>query len=165
MTVDDAKRLDKRTCAPKMPGSVGAVSVAPAINPTAGVRFSTSNVIGTASSFIAAKAVYSAPGVMLIPQSMLPAGFDINHISVQREGRALSVLVKTANALVVLARLFPIFAPAAQRKRKRKKVELSEYDRTRNERPGFSTLPCARRSINLLRRLQAIRSAVRTRLL
>ncbi len=41
--------------------------------------------------------------MLLIPQAMLPAGFDISHVSAQREGRPLSVLAKTSDALVVYA--------------------------------------------------------------
>ncbi len=47
------------------------------------------------------KVLYSAPGVLLIPQASLPAGFDINHVAVQREGRTLVPLAVTADALVV----------------------------------------------------------------
>jgi hypothetical protein len=41
--------------------------------------------------------------VLLIPQSMLPAGFDIRHASLQREGRALTPLALTQDGLVVFA--------------------------------------------------------------
>jgi len=56
-----------------------------------------------ASSFMAAKVVYSAPGVMLIPQAMLPVGFSAGHVSILREGRALSALALTGDGLVVYA--------------------------------------------------------------
>lgn len=50
-----------------------------------------------------AKVVYDSPGVLLIPQSMLPAGFDAKHVSIQREGRALNALALTPAGLVVHA--------------------------------------------------------------
>jgi len=65
----------------------------------AGVRwFSNGNV---SSSYTAAKVVYSVPGVLAIPQSSLPPGFDIHHVAIQREGRTLSALAVTPDALLV----------------------------------------------------------------
>jgi len=41
---------------------------------------------------------YDKAGVLVIPQSSLPNGFDINHVAVQREGRALVPLALTPTA-------------------------------------------------------------------
>src|SRR5207249_1225624 len=56
-----------------------------------------------ASSFTANKIVYDKPGVMLIPQAMLSPGFDVNHVSIQREGRSLSALALVPGGLLVYA--------------------------------------------------------------
>jgi hypothetical protein len=47
----------------------------------------------------AAKLVYSKPGVILLPKSMLPAGMNINQLSIVREGRAQSALALTSAGL------------------------------------------------------------------
>jgi hypothetical protein len=68
----------------------------------AGARWFTSTA-SRAGSYSGAKVVYHAPGVMLIPQSMLPAGYNAEHLSITREGRALTALATTGNGLVVFA--------------------------------------------------------------
>ncbi|HLX62872.1 MAG TPA: C25 family cysteine peptidase [Planctomycetota bacterium] len=61
----------------------------------------------SASSFTGVKVLYDKPGVLLIPQAQLPGGagsgggFDINHVSIQREGRSLTPLALTADGLIV----------------------------------------------------------------
>ncbi len=83
-------------------GPVEAPRAAPQFAaPAVSARFFTSSNPGTARSYSAAKVVYSAPGVLKIPQAMLPAGFDIRHSVVQREGLTLVPLALTADALVV----------------------------------------------------------------
>jgi len=71
------------------------------INSAAAARWFSAKTPSTVSSYTAAKIVYSTPGVLLIPQSMLPAGFDANHVAIQREGRALTALAKTSAGLLV----------------------------------------------------------------
>ncbi|HLX60660.1 MAG TPA: C25 family cysteine peptidase [Planctomycetota bacterium] len=85
----------------------GAASSQPALDAHAG---DASYAVGarwfTASSakspsFTSAKVLYSASGVMRIPQSALPAGFNINRLSIQREGVSLPALAVTSDALIV----------------------------------------------------------------
>ncbi len=49
----------------------------------------------------AAKVTYDKAGLLRIPQAMLPAGFDINHISIEREGRPMQALALLPDALLV----------------------------------------------------------------
>ncbi len=58
--------------------------------------------LGTAA-YTAAKVVYVAPGILLIPQSALPAGFDINHVTLQREGRSITALAVTPEGILIYA--------------------------------------------------------------
>ncbi len=78
-------------------------STAAAAQLTVAARFFTSANSSAATSYVAAKVLYSNPGVLLIPQSTLPAGFDINHVSLQREGRSLTPLALTPAGLLVYA--------------------------------------------------------------
>ena len=55
------------------------------------------------NTFTAAKVKYVAPGVLAIPQSSLPPSFDIQHASIQREGRAVPILALRNNTLFVYA--------------------------------------------------------------
>ncbi len=70
---------------------------------TAGVRWFAAGSVGGASNYLAAKAVYSDAGVLLIQQQDLPAGFDIDHVVLQREGRPVTALAQTPAGLVVYA--------------------------------------------------------------
>ncbi|HLX63332.1 MAG TPA: C25 family cysteine peptidase [Planctomycetota bacterium] len=54
-------------------------------------------------SFTGVKVVYDAPGVLLIPRASLPAGFDANHVAIQREGAAINALALTSNGIVIYA--------------------------------------------------------------
>ncbi len=81
---------------------VAAPSAVPAITAPASARWF-SSVPTASSNFTAAKVVYSQAGVMLIPQSMLPPGFDIGHASIQREGCSVPVLAQTPAGLLVYA--------------------------------------------------------------
>ncbi len=54
-----------------------------------------------AGGFTGMKVSYSQPGVLKIPAAMLPNGFDVEHLSLQREGRSLNALSVTADGLVV----------------------------------------------------------------
>ncbi|HLX60329.1 MAG TPA: autotransporter-associated beta strand repeat-containing protein [Planctomycetota bacterium] len=77
-----------------------APTPAPASNLSAGVRwFSSAPARG--GSFAGVKVVYDTPGVLLIPSSALPAGFDAGHVSIQREGRALNALALSPSGLIV----------------------------------------------------------------
>ncbi|MEI6235299.1 MAG: C25 family cysteine peptidase [Planctomycetota bacterium] len=73
----------------------------PAMNPVASVRWFTGGSINASSSFTAAKVQYSQAGVLLIPQNVMPVGFDIAHVAIQREGRSLTALVRTPAGLLV----------------------------------------------------------------
>ncbi len=73
-----------------------------ALNPSVAARWF-SGASTAASSFTAAKVLYSTPGVLLIPTAMIPAGFDVGHVSIQREGVALTALARTPAGLVVYA--------------------------------------------------------------
>ncbi|HLX60677.1 MAG TPA: C25 family cysteine peptidase [Planctomycetota bacterium] len=55
------------------------------------------------ASYTGAKVVYNAPGVLLIPQAMLPAGFNAKHLSIVREGVSMTALAVTSDGLVVFA--------------------------------------------------------------
>ncbi len=96
-----------------MPGTVRAldrsftasgagVSQSPAATPSlaVGARWFTS-AVSTSPSYVAAKVEYDTAGVLRIPQSSLPAGFDIHHTTIMREGRALTALAVTQDALIV----------------------------------------------------------------
>ncbi len=70
------------------------IAAASTSSPVVGARWFSANV-SSASNYSAAKIAYGAPGVMLIPQTMMPAGFDIGHVSMQREGRGFQALALT----------------------------------------------------------------------
>src|SRR5439155_12611541 len=59
-----------------------------------------------AGSFTGAKVVYDAPGVLRIPQSMLPVGFNAKHCSITREGRTLNALALSGDDLIVYGQGF-----------------------------------------------------------
>ncbi|HLX64696.1 MAG TPA: C25 family cysteine peptidase [Planctomycetota bacterium] len=82
-------------------GNRSLANTPPAINSAAAARWFSAKTPVAGSSFTAAKIVYNTPGVLLIPQAMLPAGFDMNHVAIQRDGRALTALAKTPAGLVV----------------------------------------------------------------
>lgn len=75
------------------------------INPVhpASIRWFSNANASTSASFSATKITYDKSGVLLIPQSALGAGFDINHLSIQREGRQISALAVLPNGLLVYA--------------------------------------------------------------
>ncbi len=73
-------------------------SVAPA---SASARWFSAASPSTATSFNANKVIYNNSGVLKIPQSMLSAGFDLRHVSLQREGRSVTALALTPDGLVV----------------------------------------------------------------
>ncbi len=83
---------------------INEIAAAPsvAVHPQAGARFFTNSTAASASS-VSAKVVYGASGVLLIKQTDLPAGFDIDHVSIQREGRAVTPLALTDAGLLVYA--------------------------------------------------------------
>ncbi len=89
-------------CTTVVARSTKAISIQPKTMPlAASARWFTSSDVASPSTFTGAKIIYDAPGVLLIPQAALPAGFDIDHASVQREGRSLVPLAVTPDALVV----------------------------------------------------------------
>lgn len=51
--------------------------------------------------FTGAKIVYKGSGVIKVPESSLPPGFKIGAVKIQREGRALSALANTGDALIL----------------------------------------------------------------
>ncbi len=55
----------------------------------------------SAGSQIAAKVVYASSGVLLVPNTMLPAGFNVNKLRIQREGITLTALAVTPNGLLL----------------------------------------------------------------
>ncbi|HLX61951.1 MAG TPA: autotransporter-associated beta strand repeat-containing protein, partial [Planctomycetota bacterium] len=69
--------------------------------PQIAARWFSAKTTSAGSSYTAAKVTYSTPGVLLITQSMLPTGFDMNRVAIQREGRALTALAKTSAGLIV----------------------------------------------------------------
>src|SRR5262249_43640099 len=74
----------------------------PAMPRSAAVRwFSASSKSATSSTV--AKVLYKNPGVMLIPASSLPAGFDPAHVTLQREGRTLAALAVIPAGVIVYA--------------------------------------------------------------
>ncbi|HLX63306.1 MAG TPA: C25 family cysteine peptidase [Planctomycetota bacterium] len=74
----------------------------PSDNVAAAMRWFGGGAIG-AGNFTAAKVLYRAPGVMLIPRALLPAGFDAGHVGILREGRAMPALALTDDGLLVYA--------------------------------------------------------------
>ncbi|MEI6233066.1 MAG: C25 family cysteine peptidase [Planctomycetota bacterium] len=79
------------------------VSAAKVLLPAVSVRWFSSGRIDTSSNFTAAKVTYKDAGVMLIPQASMPAGFDLNQVSIQREGRNMNALAKVQGGLMVYA--------------------------------------------------------------
>ncbi len=69
----------------------------------AGARFFSSSSSSTTTSFVAAKVVYDTPGVLWIPQVLMPAGFNVQHCLVQREGITLVPLAVTPDGVLVFA--------------------------------------------------------------
>ncbi len=53
------------------------------------------------ASYSALKVTYREPGVLLIPRASFPAGFDPEHVVIQREGRTVSPLAVTPEGLLV----------------------------------------------------------------
>src|SRR5205085_11846158 len=68
---------------------------------TASARLFANSGLNQSSSFTAAKVVYETPGVLWIPNSMLPAGFDARRVAILREGRVLTALAVTADGVLV----------------------------------------------------------------
>jgi len=65
--------------------------------------FSLSSGAVNPRGYTAAKVVYTGSGVLRVPQSALPVGFDIRRVSIQREGRAVTALAVTTDALILYA--------------------------------------------------------------
>ncbi len=84
---------------PASPIAMGTRSAA--LSPAVSARWFAGSAPTTASTYTAAKVRYNQAGVLSIPQTALPAGFNIRHLAVQREGRALVPLALTADALIV----------------------------------------------------------------
>ncbi len=78
-----------------------SASASSGMNSMAAARWFSSSSANTSSTFNAAKVVYDKAGVLLIPQASLPAGININHLAVQREGRAIPALAVTSDGLLV----------------------------------------------------------------
>ncbi len=82
-----------------MPGGLQPASAASRFDPSIALR--AIGMSAPARSFIATKVVYNQPGVLLIPQAALPAGFDLRHVAIQREGRSVTPLALTPGGLLV----------------------------------------------------------------
>lgn len=95
------------TVKPTNPGKIGNNHVAqdsgaltPA-NPALAARWFSNSIINSSTAFTGAKVTYKQVGVLLIPQTSLPGGLDLNHLAVQREGRSVPVLAVTPSGLLV----------------------------------------------------------------
>ncbi len=75
-----------------------AASLEPA---TVSVRWFAASPVSASGTFSGAKVLYSTPGVLMIPRASVPAGFDLDHVSVQREGVTVTPLALTQDGLVV----------------------------------------------------------------
>ncbi|HLX60887.1 MAG TPA: C25 family cysteine peptidase [Planctomycetota bacterium] len=64
-------------------------------------RWYSGNGTSASGAYVAAKFVYSESGVLKIPKATLPAGFDIGHCVVEREGRTLTPLALASDGLIV----------------------------------------------------------------
>ncbi len=73
-----------------------------AIDSAAGIRWFSAAPLNTTGSYSAAKVIYDAPGVLRVPQSMLPPGFDVRRMAIQREGRGVTALAVTADGSLLL---------------------------------------------------------------
>src|SRR5579862_8005041 len=71
------------------------------LNAAAGARWFSALPAKTGANFTAARVQYRDAGVLRISQASLPAGFNINHVAIQREGRALTPLAMTSDSLIV----------------------------------------------------------------
>ncbi len=83
---------------------VGYRSKNPAAHtPSVAARWFTAVTPSASPSYTAVKIVYSDSGVLLVPKASLPAGFDINHVAIQREGRSVTALCVTPDGLLLSA--------------------------------------------------------------
>ncbi|HLX62940.1 MAG TPA: kelch repeat-containing protein [Planctomycetota bacterium] len=94
-------------CRAEMPGD-GSAAVSSAatqpiatLNANAAARWFSQTSPNRTASFNAVKVVYDTPGVLRVPQSSLPVGFDIRHVSIQREGRSVTALAVTNDSLIL----------------------------------------------------------------
>ncbi|MEI6235469.1 MAG: C25 family cysteine peptidase [Planctomycetota bacterium] len=81
--------------------TTSATLAAPSSAGIMGIRWFSNGAVGGSTTFSAAKVRYSTPGLMLIPQASMPAGYDLKRVSVQREGRKLTPLATTDAGLLV----------------------------------------------------------------
>ncbi len=65
------------------------------------VRWLTNAGMSKSSAYSAVKVEYSKPGVLLISRSELPAGCDLDHVSIEREERTISALAVNMEGLVL----------------------------------------------------------------
>ena len=91
----DFATLTPRSVTPAQPVSTFDASVA--------ARWFSPSQSSSSGNYTAAKVVYSAPGVLAIPQASLPSGFDINHVSITRGGVVTPALAIMNNTLYVFA--------------------------------------------------------------
>ncbi len=85
-------------------GDTGSKLPLPVPHSGVGVRWFSSAKTGGASAFNAAKLVYEKSGVLFVPQAALPAGYDAQHVAVQREGRGVTALAATPGGLLLYGR-------------------------------------------------------------
>ena len=69
----------------------------------AGSRWFSSSAIGGPPNYAAVKLTYKDAGVMVVPQSSMPGGYDLSHVSLQREGRSVNALAQMPGGLLVYA--------------------------------------------------------------
>ncbi len=69
--------------------------------PAVSARWFAGSGVTPSTSYSALKVVYDAPGVLMIPLSSIPAGFNISRLAVQREGISIPVLAVTPDGMVV----------------------------------------------------------------
>ncbi|MEI6235905.1 MAG: C25 family cysteine peptidase [Planctomycetota bacterium] len=74
-----------------------------ATSPLIAARWFSSGVSSGASNFSGVKVVYKNAGVLSIPTTMVPPGFNVGHVAIQREGRSLTALARTPSSLIVYA--------------------------------------------------------------
>ena len=92
-----------REIAARSTANVSIASNIQAQSPAVGIRWFSSGRIDTTSNYTKAKVTYKGAGLMLIPQSSMPAGFDLGSVALQREGRNLNALAKVSGGLLVYA--------------------------------------------------------------
>ncbi len=66
-----------------------------------GARWFSAGSLGKAAAFGTAKVLYDKAGVLFVPRSAMPGGFDLDHAAVQREGRSVTALAVTSKGMLL----------------------------------------------------------------